>query len=100
MHLDHDANILHILISTLSGTGLAPQFFDDILEPLLAAIRLKSLDYNVVRTQSAESVKDFARSELLVRANEGKKQSLLMLSGDGGMVDTINGLLESGDRSR
>jgi hypothetical protein len=99
-YLDPTANVLHVLISTLSGTGLSPQFFDDILEPVLGAIRLKSSDYNVIRTTSAESVKEFARSELLVRANRGKKQTVLMLSGDGGMVDTINGLLESGDRSR
>ena len=99
-HLNPAANALRVLISTLSGTGLSPQFFDDILEPVLGTIGLKSSDYDVVRTQSAESVKEFAQSELLVRANEGKKQTVLMLSGDGGMVDTINGLLESGERSR
>ena len=99
-HLKYDATELHVLISTLSGTGLAPQFFDEVLEPLLDAIGLKSSDYNVTRTQSAESVGEFARSQLLVRANDGKKQSVLMLSGDGGMVDTINGLLDGGERSR
>jgi hypothetical protein len=99
-HLDHKENVLYVLISTLSGTGLGPQFFDEILEPLLGGIGLKESDYSVVRTKSAESVKEFAQSQLLVQANEGKKQTVLMLSGDGGMVDTINGLLESGDRSR
>jgi diacylglycerol kinase family enzyme len=99
-HLDQKANILHVLISTLSGTGLAPQFFDDVLEPLLGAIGWKESEYRVVRTKSAESVKEFAQSQLLVEANNGKKQTVLMLSGDGGMVDTINGLLERGDRSR
>jgi hypothetical protein len=53
-----------------------------------------------VRTSSAESVVEFARSTLLVAANQGRKQTVLMLSGDGGMVDTINGLLESGHQSR
>jgi diacylglycerol kinase family enzyme len=99
-HLKHDTNRLNVLISTLSGTGLSPQFFDEVLEPLLGAVGLKSSDYNVTRTQSTESVGEFALSELLIRANNGKKQSVLMLSGDGGMVDTINGLLESGERSR
>ena len=99
-HLSHESNILHVLISTLSGTGLAPQFFVEILEPLLGAVGLRESDYSVVRTKSAESVKEFAQSELLVRANEGKKQTVLMLSGDGGMVDTINGLMENGERSR
>jgi diacylglycerol kinase family enzyme len=91
---------IHVLISTLSGIGLAPAFFDDVLHPLLRAIGLADSAYSVIRTKSAESVKEFARSTLLVAANEGKKQTVLMLSGDGGMVDTINGLMESGKRSR
>ncbi|KAE9362717.1 hypothetical protein N431DRAFT_424565 [Stipitochalara longipes BDJ] len=90
---------IHVLISTLSGIGLAPAFFDDVLHPLLRAIGLADSAYTVTRTKSAESVKEFARSTLLVAANEGKKQTVLMLSGDGGMVDTINGLMESGERS-
>jgi diacylglycerol kinase family enzyme len=91
---------IHVLISTLSGTGLAPAFFDSILHPVLRAIGLADSKYTVIRTKSAESVKDFARSTLLVAANQGQKQTVLMLSGDGGMVDTINGLMESGERSR
>jgi hypothetical protein len=91
---------IHVLISTLSGTGLAPAFFDDVLHPLLRAIGLADSAYTVTRTRSAESVKDFAKSTLLVAANGGQEQTVLMLSGDGGMVDTINGLMESGDRSR
>ncbi|KAH6662507.1 ATP-NAD kinase-like domain-containing protein [Halenospora varia] len=97
-HLDPSIN-LQILISTLSGTGLSPAFYDDILHPLLKNIGLADSNYNVVRTKSAESVMEFARSTLLVGANEGKNQTVLMLSGDGGMVDTINGLLESGNKS-
>ena len=99
-HLDPKENVLFVLISTLSGTGLGPHFFDEILEPLLKGIGLKESDYSVVRTKSVESVKEFAQSQLLLQANEGKKQTVMMLSGDGGMVDTINGLLEPGDRSR
>lgn len=93
-------NEIHVLISTLSGTGLAPTFFDSILPPILKAIGLEEESYKVTRTQSAESMKDFATSILLPGANQGRKQTVLMLSGDGGMVDTINGLLESGERSR
>ena len=99
-HLNPETNALFVLTSTLSGTGLAPEFFDKILEPLFRKIGLSETDYRVVQTKNAESVKDFAQSELLVQANKGKKQSVLMLSGDGGMVDTINGLLGMGDRSR
>jgi hypothetical protein len=91
---------IHVLISTLSGTGLSPAFFDEVLHPLLRAIGLADSRYRVIRTNSAESVKKFAKSTLLAAANRGEKQTVLMLSGDGGMVDTINGLLEGEGRSR
>ncbi|KAH8651904.1 ATP-NAD kinase-like domain-containing protein [Tricladium varicosporioides] len=97
-HLNPSVN-LQVLISTLSGTGLAPAFYDDILHPLLKNIGLTDSSYTVVQTKSPESVMEFARSSLFGSANEGKKQTVLMLSGDGGIVDTINGLLESGNRS-
>ncbi|TVY21193.1 Sphingosine kinase 1 [Lachnellula arida] len=92
-------NTLHVLISTLSGTGLAPEFFDEVLHPLLKAVGLADPSYIVLRTKSTESVKEFAKSSLLAGANAGSKQTVLMLSGDGGMVDTINGLLEEESRS-
>jgi len=90
---------IHVVISTLSGTGLAPPFFDSILQQVLAAVGLKPSDYNVFRTESTESVSEFARSVLLGGANKGLKQTCLMLSGDGGIVDAINGLLKSRERS-
>lgn len=92
-------NEIHVLISTLSGTGLAPSFFDDVLHPALLAIELADSRYSVLRTKDTESVIDFARATLLPAANEGKKQTVLMLSGDGGLVDTVNGLLGEGERS-
>jgi len=98
-YLDAESDV-YVLISTLSGTGLAPAFFDEILQPLLSSIGLKESRYHVVRTSSAESVSEFARSVLLVGANNNKKQTVVMLSGDGGIVDTINGILGSGDRSK
>ncbi|KAL3419870.1 diacylglycerol kinase catalytic domain-containing protein [Phlyctema vagabunda] len=94
-----DGKDIHILISTLSGTGLAPDFYEAILPPLLKVVGLDGSQIKVTRTESAESVKKFAQTVLLPRANEGHKQTVLMLSGDGGMVDTLNGLLESGERS-
>jgi hypothetical protein len=94
-----EGNDIHVLISTLSGTGLSPSFFSEVLHHLLRALGLPDTSYNVVRTKSAESVKEFAGETLLVAANEGRKQTVVMLSGDGGMVDVINGLLETGSRS-
>lgn len=99
-HLDSLQTDVHILISTLSGTGLSPSFYDSILHPILSAVGLKDADYNVVHTGSEDSIKDFVRSVLSVQADQGKKQTVLLLSGDGGIVDAINVLLEGGARSR
>jgi hypothetical protein len=95
-------NDIFVLISTLSGTGLSPTFFDHILEPILREVGVGGPDaaYKVVRTNSAGSVKYFGEHVLLHGANDGRKQTVLMLSGDGGIADTINGLLEGGVKSR
>lgn len=99
-YLDPAKNEVNLLISALSGTGLAPSFYVNVLRPILDAIGLKESSYMVRRTSSAGSVKEFAQSVLLAGANKGKQQTVLLLSGDGGIVDIINGLLESGERSR
>jgi hypothetical protein len=98
-YLDPTKNEVHLLISTLSGTGLAPAFYDNIVHLVLDAIGLKESSYVVKRTSSADSVKEFAQSVLLTSAEKGRQQTVLLLSGDGGIVDIVNGLLESGERS-
>jgi hypothetical protein len=98
--LGPETHSIHVIISTRSGTGLALDFFNELLHPVLRAIGLAESRYNIVQTENAESVKEFARSILLDNANKGRKQTVLMLSGDGGIVDSINGLLESGDQPR
>lgn len=99
-HLDPDTHNLYVLISTRSGTGLALDFFHETLRPLLQAIGLAESKYEVVQTENAKSVKTFARSTLLKNANKGTKQTLLLLSGDGGIVDTVNGLLDEENKLR
>lgn len=91
---------LHVLISRLSGTGLAPNFFETILQPVLTGAGLSTASYNVVRTENAQSVKQYTQSVLLSTANKGQEQTVIMLTGDGGIVDIINGLLESSTRTR
>lgn len=89
-----------VLISTLSGTGLAQAFFDDVLHPLLRAIGFEDSKYTVAKTKSTDSVKEFAQFSLIDDANEGKEHTVLMLSGDGGIVDIINAMLQGKERSR
>lgn len=85
---------VHVVVSTLSGIGLAPGFYEKIVKPMLQHLELKEgVDYALHKTESANSVSEIISSTILPRANEGTKQMLILLSGDGGIVDTVNGLL-------
>lgn len=99
-HLDPATHSIYVLVSTRSGTGLALEFFNDILRPLLRAIGLADSGYSVIQTENAESVKTFARGVLIGGANQGKKQTVVLLSGDGGIVDILNGLQETRNQPR
>lgn len=50
-------------------------------------------DYILHTTTSESSITELVRDTILPRANLGVKQSMLLMSGDGGVVDTINALL-------
>lgn len=98
--LEHGRSETFVLASTLSGTGLTMEFLDRILKPLLNAFGLKDGQYKVSKTQEASYIRDWAESSLLAKANEGTRQTVIMLTGDGGVVETLNGILASGERSR
>jgi hypothetical protein len=99
-YLNLPAEDLHIIISTNSGTGKAEAYFESILKPVLQSIGLGDDSYNVMRTTSNESVKKFAVGRLLKRAQSGVEQTVILLSGDGGIVDILNGLLGGEKLSR
>lgn len=65
----------------------------------MSAVGLKETDYSVIWTQNANTVREFARSILQPNAERGRKQTVLLLSGDGGIVDIVNALLEKGGKS-
>jgi hypothetical protein len=90
---------VHIIISTKSGTGLAQEKFITTVKPILDGLGLNEASYSTLHTKSPECVLDFAKTKLLDRANNGEKQTVLMLSGDGGVVDLLNGLLSAGKPS-
>jgi len=91
---------IHLLISGLSGTGQGPVFFDHVLKPLLDAAGLEKSRYTVTTTEGPESVLKLAREELLPNADKGLKQTVIVLSGDGGVVDILNGIMGGKERSR
>lgn len=90
---------LYTLVSTKSGTGLAT-VFSVVLQTVLEAVGIPAPKQTLVETKNSDSVKDFVISTLLPNANYGRKQTAIFLSGDGGIVDTINAVEQSGQRSR
>ncbi|KAF2971093.1 hypothetical protein GQX73_g2421 [Xylaria multiplex] len=94
---------LHVVVSTHSGTGLSTHFYENTLAPLLEAFGLTASgeseqgvtgqqdSYHLLITQNAESVKDFARSlAALDRDEKNIEHTVVLLSGDGGVVDILN----------
>lgn len=86
---------LHVIISVRSGVGEAQQYYDDVLSKALAVIDLNSETYDVHVTKSENSITEIAENVILPRANDGIAQTILLLSGDGGIVDTVNALFLS-----
>ena len=87
---------LYGVISTGSGIGLAAAVWDQLVKPLLDCSGLiEQNGYAVHSTTSETSAAELTRDVILLEANRGLPQSILLLSGDGGMVDIINTLLSS-----
>ncbi|KAL8707194.1 MAG: hypothetical protein Q9220_007727, partial [cf. Caloplaca sp. 1 TL-2023] len=86
---------LHIIISTRSGVGEAQQYHDSVLSEALSAIDLPSSTYTLHTTSSASSITEITTSLILPRALAGIAQTIILLSGDGGVIDIVNALLSS-----
>lgn len=95
---------LDVLISVRSGTGLAEKFFTSVLQPLLAILGLKDQGhagtedgvYTATLTKDANTVKEFAKTKFGAHdspdSDTEKFQTVILLSGDGGLVDLLNGI--------
>lgn len=93
---DHKDTNLHVFISVGSGTGLAKPFYEGALKPLWEHCGLREgADYAVHYTTSERSVIELTQNIILPRANEGVNQAIVLLSGDGGVVDIVNTLMSS-----
>ena len=78
-----------------SLTRLAEDYYQKTVRPLLMSGGKYEQAHEKVITVSDESVTDFAQQILLKRANMGSSQTVLLLSGDGGVIDILNSLLSS-----
>lgn len=85
----------HVIVSTGSGTGQATEVWNQLLKPFLEFVRDNSGEerYKLHFTTSETTVSDLTRDIFLPRANAGVGQSIVLLSGDGGLVDITNVLL-------
>ena len=84
-----DQNNIHVVISTRSGTGLAEAFFEDVVRPLLSTLGLDN-SYEAHRTASEKTVSELAEAVFLPRARSGIAQTIVLLAGDGAIVDLVN----------
>lgn len=87
-------NNIHFIISILAGTRRAQEFFDTAVNPLAEALNIKNFDVHV--TTSEHTVSELAKTIFLPRANQHIEQTVVLLSGDGGLVDIINAILSMG----
>lgn len=85
----------HIIVSTGSGTGQATDVWNKLLKPFLQFVQENTAEekYELHFTTSETTISDLTRSVFLPRANAGTSQSIVLLSGDGGLVDIANTLL-------
>ncbi|KAK7704973.1 hypothetical protein SLS64_008321 [Diaporthe eres] len=96
---------LDVIISSKSGTGQSQKFYDTVLQPLLGALGLAGEEssagvnspangkvYQVTVTKDADSVKEFSRERWgRDGRSAGGSGTVILLSGDGGIVDLLNG---------
>ncbi|KAK3073248.1 hypothetical protein LTR53_005343 [Teratosphaeriaceae sp. CCFEE 6253] len=90
---------LHIVVSSGSGVGKAEAVWEKLLKPMLQHLCPKANAYALHFTSSEQSVSELTRDTFLLQANAGITQAIIILSGDGGLVDVANALL-AGQHSR
>lgn len=85
----------HVIISTGSGAKQAKQFFDQSVSPVLEALITASHPnlHIIHTTESATSILKLTDQILFPKADAGSSLRIVLLSGDGGIVDLVNGLL-------
>ncbi|KAL1952842.1 hypothetical protein VTO42DRAFT_4114 [Malbranchea cinnamomea] len=88
-------NSIHVVISTLSGTQQASPFFQNALKPLLDTINVSR--YEVHETESATSITDLCETIFVPRAKRGGRQTIILLSGDGGVIEVIKAFADALD---
>ncbi|KAL2872240.1 ATP-NAD kinase-like domain-containing protein [Aspergillus lucknowensis] len=87
-HPSNKRTEVHVIISTASGTGNARLLFNSVLKPLFAYLGLGR--YGVHETQSSQTITELCRSLFIPQAEADVQQTIVLLSGDGGLCDIID----------
>ncbi|KPM35080.1 hypothetical protein AK830_g11499 [Neonectria ditissima] len=108
-HLRHGAgNEVDVIVSTKSGMGSAVRVWEDVLQPLWQFIathtgehRAPKTDshqaetngphYRLIVTENAETIRSFSKSLWTSNVQTSGSRTIVLLSGDGGVVDLLNG---------
>lgn len=84
---------IHVVVSILSGTGGAEDFYKNKVPKLLSKFDLaEERDYTTHFTKSIDTVTELTQDLFAPQALDGKHILIIILSGDGGIVDLVNGL--------
>jgi len=89
---NYEPRNIHVILSTASGGQHAEKFFVNSLKPMLSHLGLNDADngYYVHQTDSSDSISHLVKATLLPRANKSIRQIIILLSGDGGIIDIVN----------
>lgn len=108
-YLRHGVNAeVDVIVSTKSGTGLALRVWEDVLQHLWQLIAshvgeqrtlqahgrqapTSELYYRLSITQSAETIRNFSKSVWASNDQSPRSRTIVLLSGDGGVVELLNG---------
>ncbi|KAH0837191.1 hypothetical protein AYO21_08152 [Fonsecaea monophora] len=85
-HLLSDREI-HVVISILSGRHKAKEYYEESIKPLLDSF---GAVYFTHETKSTRTIIELTEKLFIANARQGVKQTIILLSGDGGIVDIVN----------
>ncbi|CAK7267973.1 hypothetical protein SEPCBS119000_002821 [Sporothrix epigloea] len=111
-HASRSSPALHVIVSTGSGLGQSQVFYDSVLQPLLSVLGFSAITepgdkipegrtpYRLLVTKNARSINEFAQSlGKPSTTSADAPATIVLLSGDGGVVDLLNGMAEQGQET-
>ena len=78
---------IHVVVSILSGRHKAKEYYLESIKPLLDQHKIKYITHE---TTSPKTIIELTEKLFIPNARLGVKQTIVLLSGDGGVVDIVN----------